>query len=98
MMNSKKSLNLQEELKRKIDNIIKKLDYFFQMDFSNNKDIKEINYFEDNKNDMIKHINTIFHNIQINFFETIQKYTKDIKDSLNKKKRKYQRNFEKRRL
>ena len=78
--------NLQEELKRKIDNIIKKLDYFFQMDFSNNKDIKEINYFEDNKEDMNKHINTIFHNIQINFFETIQKYTKDIKDSLNKKK------------
>ena len=79
---------MQEEIKEKIKNTLETLDSFFFNEFSKKKTDEDINKFKEKNKELIKQLNLIFYNTQNKYFDIIEKYKKDIKESLEKKKEK----------
>ena len=77
---------MQEDIKIKINNTLKTLDSFFFNDFSKKKSKEDIDKFNEKNKEINKQLNSIFYNSQNNYFNIIQKYKEDIKESLEKKK------------
>ena len=86
--------NMQDELKKKLNDIIERLDLFFGNDFSKEKDFKFNEIFSKEINKINEKINSIFTTSQEKYFNIIEDFKNDVKDSLIKKKENINKDLE----
>ena len=78
--------NMQDDLEEKLNNLIEKLDIFFNKDFSKEKDSKSNEIYSEEMAKINSKLFEIYSDSQTKYFKIINEYEKTIKDSLNNKK------------
>ena len=86
--------NMQDELEKKLNDILKRLDLFFGNDFSQEKDFKFNELFSKEINIINEKLIKIFTFSQEQYFYIIDDFKNKIKDSLTQKKENINKNLE----